>query len=200
MTARSFGAPAWLALLALLAAVPVRAAEFERLAVTEDAGTYRIEALLSVNAPPEAVVRALLDFEAQREIAPPIREIKIIGTVPDGGWLVHIVTEICIGPFCRSVKQVQVVRFQPPNRVNSEAVPDRGDVRSAHTAVEVSGKDGQARIQLECTVRPSRRRPFFVPKGWVLNALRSQARESATGLEALAARLASQMPPSRPAE
>ncbi len=186
-----------LALLALLPATLARAAEFERLEVTEDSGTYRIEASIVVNASREAVVEALLDFEGQKAIAPPIREIKVVGTAPEGGTLVQLVTEICIGPFCTSVKQVQLVRFLPPNLISGTALPDGGDVKTGFTAVEVSVYNGRTRVQMDCTVQPSRRRPFFVPKGWVLNALRRQVHQSAAGIEALALRIASRTQPTR---
>src|SRR6266508_2224773 len=126
--ARYRGIVVSLALLALLPATLARAAEFERLEVTEDSGTYRIEASIVVNASREAVVEALLDFEGQKAIAPPIREIKVVGTAPEGGTLVQLVTEICIGPFCTSVKQVQLVRFLPPNLISGTVIPDVGGV------------------------------------------------------------------------
>jgi hypothetical protein len=186
-----------LTLLALLPATIARGAEFERLEVTEDSGIYRIEASIVVTAPSEAVVGALLDFDGQKAIKPPFKEVKVVGTVPDGGTLVQIVTEICIGPFCASVKQTEIVRFVPPNLISATALPDGGDVKSGYTAAEVSANDGRTRIRIDCTVQPSRRRPFFVPKGLLLNALRRQVRQSATGIEALALKIASRKEPSR---
>jgi Polyketide cyclase / dehydrase and lipid transport len=182
------------ALAAALALLPpglVRAAEFERLEVSEDSGTYRIGASLFMDAPPDAVVGALLDFEEQKGIGPPIRDVEVVGTAPAGGKLVRVVTDICIGPFCTAVKQLQVIRFLPPGTIQGTVVPQGGDLRSGNTTVEVSPREGRTRVEMDCTFQPSRRRPFFLPKGWVLNAIRRQARQSAAGLERLAARIAS---------
>lgn len=192
---RRLALPVCLLLAASLNAGSARGAEFERLEVTEDDGTYRIQASLFVGAPPGAVVRALLDFEEQKAMSPPIRDIAVLGPAPDGGTLVRIVTEICLGPFCRDVKQVQTVRFEPPGAITATTVPDGGDLRSGSTSVEVSDSQGKTRVQLDCTLRPRRPRPFFIPRGWVLSAIRRQARQSAGGLEALAARLASRAGP-----
>lgn len=167
------------------------AVEFERLEVTEDAGTYHIAAALIFNAPPRAVIEALLDFEDQKTITPPIKEARIIGTAPDGGTLVQIVTDICIGPFCKDVKQVQVVHLVLPATITAQVVTDGGDLKSGYTVIEVYEDNGRARVQLDSTIQPRRRRPFFIPDRWVLNAIRRQARQSAAGLEALALRIAS---------
>jgi hypothetical protein len=166
------------------------AADFGRLDVSEDAGTYRIRASLFIDAPPEAVVGALLDFDGQNAIAPPIVEIREVGTTPDGGKLVKVVSEICIGPFCKDVKQLQVVRLTSPGAVSAMVIPGAGDLASGATEIEVSADGGRARVRMDCTIRPLRRRPRFLPGGWVLNAIRRQARQSAAGLEALAQRIA----------
>jgi hypothetical protein len=167
-----------------------RAVDFERLDVSEDEGTYRILASLIVNAPPAAVVEALLDVEGQNAIAPPIVEIHAVGTTPGGGKLVKIVSEICIGPFCKRVKQLQVVRLTSPGTISARVIPGAGDLASGATAIDVSPVDGRARVRMDCTLRPLRRRPFFLPLGWVLSAIREQAHRSAVGLEALASRSA----------
>jgi len=193
---RGTGATFTLALFAFLGAGHARAAaEFERLDVSEDSGTYRIQASLFVKAPPEAVLGALLDFEGQRAISPPIREIDVLGTTPDGGTLVRIVSEICIGPFCKDVKQLQAVRLVAPGTIRASVIPGGGDLRSGTTAVEVSAEQGRTRVQMDCTIQPLKKRPSFLPKGWVLNAIRRQARQSAAGLEALALRIASRRSP-----
>ncbi len=182
--------------LLLAPCAPAHSAEFERLDVSEDSGTYRIEATLLVDAPAEAVVRALLDFDAQRTMSPPIRSIDVVGSAPAGGKLVKVVTDICIGPFCRSVEQVQVVHFQSPGEITATVVPGRGDLKSGRTVVEVLAASARARLRIDCSMEPFRRRPFFIPKGWVLSAIRRQARQSARGLEALALRIASPETPS----
>jgi len=184
-----------LALLSLFPVGSTLAAEFQRLDVSEDGGIYHIDASLFVDAPREAVVEALLDFEAQKAISPPIRAIRVVGSQPDGATLVEIVTEICIGIFCANVKQLQVVRFVPPGLVSATAIREGSDVRSAHVDVEVTAEDGRTLVHIQCTVQPLRKRPFFVPRGWVLSALHHQARQSAAGLEALASRIAARPAP-----
>src|SRR5512144_1429225 len=188
------------ALFAVAPCAASHAAEFERLDVSEDSGTYRIEATLLLDAPAEAVVRALLDFAAQRTMSPPIRSIDVVGSAPAGGKLVKVVTDICLGPFCRSVEQLQVVRFQSPGEITATVVPGRGDLKSGRTVVEVLGAEARARLRIDCSMEPSRRRPFFIPKGWVLSAIRRQARQSARGIEALALRAASPVAPAPSAD
>src|SRR3972149_1419717 len=91
-----------LALFAFMGAGHARAAaDVERLDVSEDSGTYRIQASLFVHAPPEAVLGALLDFEGQRAIAPPIREIGVVGTTAARGSPARSGGEDCIGPLCK---------------------------------------------------------------------------------------------------
>lgn len=176
--------------LAVLPHGVTRAAEFQRLDVTEDEGVYRIDASLFVDAPREAVLESLLDFEAQIAIAPPIRAIRVVGSEPDGATRVELVTEICIGLLCWNVKQLQRVRFVPPGLVSATAIREGSDVRASRVDVEVTAENGRTRVQIQCVVQPARRRPFFVPRVWVLNALERQARQSAAGLEALASRMA----------
>jgi hypothetical protein len=183
------GAVAALALFASAGAGHAGAADFERLDVSEDSGTYRIRASLLIDAPPEAVVGALLDFEGQNAIAPPIVEIHAVGATPGGGEFVKIVSSICIGPFCKDVEQLQLVRQTSPGTISATVIP-AGDLASGATAIAVSAEKGRARVRMDCTICPRRRRPFFLPKGWVLSAIRLQARQSAAGLEALAARIA----------
>jgi len=197
---RGAGAIVALALLAFVGAGHARAADFERLDVSEDSDTYRIQASLLVDAPPKAVVEALLDFEGQNAIAPPIVDIRVVGATPDGGKLVRIVSEICIGPFCKNVKQIQVVRLASPGAISARVIPGAGDLAAGTTAIEVSADRGRARVRMDCTIRPVRRRPSLMPRGWVLNAIRRQARESAAGLEALALKIAARTGSPRGAE
>ena len=194
---RSLALRAAIALSCAVFPGPGLGAEFERLDATEESGIYRVDASLTVDAPQDAVLKALLDFEGQKALGPPIREIRVVGTQPDGATIVEIVTEICIGIFCPTVKQLQLVRFVPPGLVTATSIRDKGDVRSGRVDVQVTAEGGRTRIRIECVVQPARKRPFFVPKGWVLGALRRQARESAAGLERLAVRIAARSAPAR---
>jgi hypothetical protein len=181
----------FLALFSLLTATRAVALDFERLEVTEDHGAYRILTSLVLDAPPRAVVGALLDFEGQKAIRPPIKETRLLGVNPDGGSIVRIVTEICIGPLCTDVREVQVVHFVPPETITATVIGEGGDLKAGHTVIVVSSDGDRTRITMDCTIEPRRRRPFFIPRGWVLDAIRRQARESAAGLEALALKMAS---------
>ena len=180
----------WLALLSSLLATPAGAVEFERLEATEEAGTFRVDASLLVEAPFDVVLAVLRDYEGQVRIAPFIREVKVVGQTPEGSALVRLVTELCIGPFCTDVRQFQLLRFVPPGRISGIALRAGSDVASGRTEVEVSAAGARTRVRIDAVARPARRLPSFLPTRWVLGALRRQARESGEGLEALAVKLA----------
>jgi Polyketide cyclase / dehydrase and lipid transport len=185
MVARALAA---LAFLPLLVGAPSLggAADFERLAVTESSGTYRVEASVLIAARREAVLAVLRDFEGHTRIAPFIREVKVLGTTPQGETSVRVVTEICVGPFCKDLTQVQRVRFIPPGLL--EAVTDRAgsDAESGHTSWDVTPAGERTRVRIVNVVRPTSGPPFFIPRRWVLAALARQARQCVSGLEALA--------------
>jgi len=103
---------------------------------------------------------------------------------------VRLVTEICIGPFCTDVRQLQLLRFEPPGRLRGIQLRAGSDLASGYTDVEVTAAGSRTRVRIEAVARPARRLPSFLPARWILNALRNQARQSGEGLEAMAGKMA----------
>ena len=93
-----------------------------------------------------------------------------------------------IGPFCTDVRQFQLLRYAPPDRIRGVQLRAGSDLESGYTDVAVTAAGTRTRVRIDALAKPARRLPSFLPTRWVLNALRRQAVQSGEGLERLAAR------------
>jgi hypothetical protein len=148
-------------LLALLLFMPAAAPAGEILAssVTHARGRYDLAITARINAPGDAVLRAITDYSNLAAINPDIEVSELLGTSPDGVSTVRTVIHVCILVFCKQVEQLQYVTYPDAGTIEAVIVPERSDFRS-----------GFARWQLVSTSALTTELQFtetFEPDFWV---------------------------------
>ncbi len=116
-------------LLALLA-TPAAAGEILEQRVWHEAGYYRIHLEARLAAPAERIRALLTDYNHLPRLSDSITASTLLAADPPR-FTVEVLSQGCLGIFCRNLRQVQVVTERPDGYL---FVEDRaGDFRSART-------------------------------------------------------------------
>jgi hypothetical protein len=178
-----------LAAVACLAAVPARAAEVERLDLTRDGRTYRLDSRFVLGATPEAAWRVLTDYEGLPALNPSIRKTKVVASDGPTRHRLYARVRLCAYIFCKTLDQVQWMTQRSPGLLEAEIDPKESDFEQGSARWELTPDPAGARLALAIEVRPR----FWVPPAvgpWLIReALRVQAQRTADGLERRAAEL-----------
>lgn len=180
-----------LALLLWLVALPVTATQVGPIRVQRNGSRFDIEMQLRVDAPPQAVFRALQDYRALPRFNPEIRHVRVRPGPRPGQVRLSTVIHSCVLLFCKTLRQQQIMTA----RADAE-----GGVLDARLlpGEDFRGGDGV------WTVRPCPARPqtsclraalhmqvkFWVPPligGWIIRGkMEREARRTVRGLQEIA--------------
>jgi Polyketide cyclase / dehydrase and lipid transport len=176
--------------LILLAAVAftgeARAAQFYSFSVTQDDGRYRVSADVFLAAPLPQVYAVLTDYDHLAQVGGAIRVSRILKQIDAHTYLVYVETSGCILFFCKTIRQTQVATELTPQDVVSEAIPEKSDVKMSSSSWHLESQNGGTRMHWEVSMQPDFWIPPLIGPPMVKQALRSQGRTMAEGLEKLA--------------
>jgi hypothetical protein len=147
--------------LAVLLLVPASAAAADILAssVTHADGRYELAIRARIDAPRDAVYRAITDYTNLAAINPDIEVSELLATTPAGVATVRTVIHVCILVFCKRVEQLQRVTQPDASSIEAVIIPEGSDFRW-----------GFARWQLASPTAATTELQFtdsFVPDFWV---------------------------------
>jgi len=127
--------------------------------VTHADGRYELAITARINAPHDAVYRAITDYANLAAINPDIEVSELLATTPAGVAMVRTVIHVCILVFCKRVEQLQQVTQPDASSIVAVIVPEGSDFRS-----------GLARWQLASPTAATTELHFtqtFEPDFWV---------------------------------
>ncbi len=136
-----------------------RAVEVRLVEVRADHGRYVVQGESLIAAPRDFVFGVLADYEHFDRLAGGIAETRWLPAEDDGTPLAYTRIETCVWFFCRRIEKVERFRLLPPDRVVTEALPDRSDFRYNITSWRLEEVGGQTRVFYHAVFEPD----FWVP-------------------------------------
>jgi hypothetical protein len=149
-------------LLAVLLLMPACAAAGEILEarVTHTDGRYDLAIRARIDAPSDAVYRAITDYSNLAAINPDIEVSELLGTTLAGVSRVRTVINVCILVFCKRVEQLQHVTYPDAGTIEAVIVPEGSDFRSGFARWRLSSPaTATTEMQFVETFEPD----FWVP-------------------------------------
>ena len=118
--------------MALLLLMPggATAAEILASSVTHTEGRYELALRARIDAPRDAVYRAITDYSNLAAINPDIEVSELLATTPAGVVTVRTVIHVCILVFCKRVEQLQRVTQPDASSIEAVIIPEGSDFRS----------------------------------------------------------------------
>jgi len=175
--------PQWLLLASLVVAAPaLSAATVESVAVELEDDRYHIRMQVHMTVPVERAFATFTDFSQLPDINPTVVEVD----VPKAD-LLRTVVESCSLFFCMSIEQTQLVRSDPPERLQLLVLPEISDWRYGRLDYHFQAAgEGASRLRLEAVLEPD----FWIPPiigNWLIRRkLREEAIATSRGIERFA--------------
>lgn len=178
-----------LALATTLAATTSQAVEIHSVDVQHDQARYRISMRVTLDAPAAATYAVFADLPRLREVNPAVREVRVLEALPNDARRVFTEVRACVSLYCRHLKQVQDMRFEPRGnggRVRAQVLPERSDFRYGDANWDFRDCEGRTCLDFDAELEPA----FWVPPligPWLIKRkLHEEAVETSKGLERLA--------------
>lgn len=95
--------------------------------VDVDDGRYRVVGKSRVEASPEFVYTALIDYDNFHKLAGGIAETKYLPVDENGDRLAYTRFESCVLFFCKKVEKIERIDGRPSESIDVEAIPERSD-------------------------------------------------------------------------
>lgn len=186
--------------MGLAVSVGAIAFDLQNVQVRRDQGRYHVQMRARLDAPAARSYAVFADPAQLPRLNPAVRQVQVLGASPDGSTR-QLATEVrvCAAAFCRTLRQVQDMRYQPSStggEIRAEVIADRSDFRfgQANWTFEDCGSQRTC-LQFDATLEPA----FWVPPligPWLIGrALQREAQETSAGLERLARVPATPAPP-----
>ena len=182
----------WLMLALPCVVLQAHAAQVLDVHVDRDGPHFVIDMHIAIDAPPQAVFRALQDYSAMARYNPDLRAVRVERTsVPDR---VRLFTSIhaCVLIFCKMMHQEQIMTATAGAQggvLNAVFVANAGDFKEGHgrwTVAVCSTGRSRSCLDAEIELTPA----FWVPPvigAWVIRGMMEQeAERTSVGLERMA--------------
>ncbi len=172
-------------LLAALCSAAAWSVEIEQVSVVKSGKNFVTEAAFLVEAPRDAVVRAITDFDRLSDLNPAVVSSSA-ETLESGEIRVTTKIRDCVSFFCRSVILVEDVRFDAAGNLLSQVVPEGSDFAEGNAIWRFDTNGATTRVSYKSEVRPNFWLPPLLGSAAFRHALGRQIRVAASTIEALA--------------
>jgi len=163
------------------------AAEFRTLDVSRQGDDYRVQAVVYIAAPPQAVYAVLTDYEHFTRISASIVESRRVQQLDADDTLVYTDTRFCALFFCRHVKEMQKVTRTPPFDIASTVLPEQSDnVKSGSATLHMQAEGEGTLLHWQIELQPGFWVPPLIGPLLVERSLKTEGHRSAAGVEKLA--------------
>lgn len=174
--------------ISLLAAAQAAGATFSKLEVSHAGDRYHAVAEAYLDAAPDQVYAALLDFARLPEVSPDILEAKVLREPDSRTQVVYIESRGCIMIFCRTLRQVQRFTELSPSDIVAVTLPGNGNIKEGSSSWHLVADGQGTRVFWETTLEPDFWVPPLIGPGLVQKLLRKHGETFMNGIEARAAR------------
>jgi hypothetical protein len=161
------------------------AASFNKLEVVQQGDSYQIQADVYLDAPPQAVYSALIDFRHLPEINSDVRISSVLKVVNPKTQLVYTETEGCVFIFCRTIRQVQRFTEISPSDIVAVTLPGSGNLKQGMSSWHLRADGSGTRLSWVASIEPDFWVPPFIGARAIEHQLRSEALESMLAIERL---------------
>jgi carbon monoxide dehydrogenase subunit G len=163
----------------------VNASQLIRLEVEQKNDVYDVYVEMDVDAPVEAVLAILTDYEQLNRLSDSIIDSKIIHSRNENVVRVETQIENCVLFFCMDIKKVEDVTEDKNGRIMASVVADSSDFRSGHATWEVKSTARGSRVIHTARLQPDISVPSWMGAAIVKSSLRQELRQSFENLECL---------------
>jgi len=163
----------------------VNASQLIRLEVEHKDDVYDVYVEMDVDAPVEAVLAILTDYEQLNRLSDSIIDSKIINSRNENVVRVETQIENCMLFFCMDIKKVEDVTEDKNGRIMTSVVADLSDFRSGHAVWEVKSTAQGSRVIHTARLEPDISIPSWMGSAIVKNSLREELHQSFRNLECL---------------
>lgn len=173
------------AIICLFAAAQVTGAALYRLDVSSSGDRYHVTAEAQLNADPADVHAAIMDIVHLPQISPDIHKAVVIRRVNVNAEVVYMETHICVGIFCRTLKQMQQITEISSQDIVAVTLPEGSNVQGS-SSWHLQADAGGTRMYWETTLEPDFWLPPFIGPLLVREAVQEQAEVFIHGIETYA--------------
>lgn len=174
-------------LFVLLLPAPGEAMNVEALVVGERDGAYFVEFEAVLDAPVQAIIAVLTDYQRYPSLDPRIAEARIVED-SDGRPLLFTRLRGCLGSwFCRDMDRYERV-IQGDGLVTAESVAGMGDLVRGRAVTRFESRGARTHIRYRTDFEPSFWMPRWLVRRAMLKTLEAATREMFANVEASAQR------------
>lgn len=176
----------WMVIAGLcIISLGANASQLIRLEVEQKDDVYNVYVEMDVDAPVEAVLAVLTDYEKLNRLSDSIIDSKIINSRNENVVRVQTQIENCVLFFCMDIKKVEDVIEDKNGRITASVVADSSDFRSGHAVWEVKSTAHGSRVIHTASLEPDISIPAWMGASIVKSSLRQELRQSFKNLECL---------------
>lgn len=135
------------------------AAEIETIEVVKRSGYYTLVSTSKLKAPVNRVYDVLVDYENIPRISSAFREGRYIEQDDNGNGIVYSLMRGCVAFFCHTLERTELLTVKPNVHIVAEAIPEKSDVKYAHSEWHLRELDRGTLIDFRLTFKPK----FWVP-------------------------------------
>lgn len=143
----------------LLIAAAARTASLDVIDIDRSGRLYSLHAETHLDAPPEAIVGVLLDYERFGRISSVYKDYGYLEPLADGTPVVFTRMEGCLLFFCKSMTRVERLEVAEPDHIRTVTLPERSDFKSSVSEWTLEQDGSRTRVVYELEMEPD----FWVP-------------------------------------
>jgi len=164
----------------------VHAGELLDVAVGESGGRYAVQVEVHFDAPAARLRALITDYAHLDRINDAIRRSEVLAVNGPGRHRVRTEAQVCVGPFCKRIVQIQDVEVLPGGDVLATLRPEGSDFRYGRAEWRFRPEADGTRMHFRSEIEPAFWVPPFVGPWLIKRALEAEALRSVANLERLA--------------
>jgi len=154
--------------------------------LTEENNLYHLRSASTINAPPELIIKTLLDYNNFHRLSGGIKETRYLEPDSDSTPVAYTLVESCVLFFCKQIKKTERVLVASDNEIVLEVDPSRSDFKFMHSRWSVKQVNGQTILAYDMDMEAD----FWIPPvigPWAIKRkLHSSAMNMARRMEKMA--------------